>query len=71
VIGFSAFVIDCVSRKPNEDCPEKTLAIDAGILDKQDSTIEGHFVEGGVVPGLGGKATDGVDMGLYTLYLTR
>lgn len=71
VIGFSAFVIDCVSRKPGETCPEKTLAVDAGILDKQDSTIEGHFVEGGFVPGLGGKTTDGVDMGLYTLYLTR
>jgi len=73
IIGFSYFYIECVSKTPGLNCPEKKLAVQAGLLSSNDRSIEGHFEPGGIIPGLTGKGdpADTYDMGLYTLYLTR
>jgi hypothetical protein len=66
IISFSVFKITCVSAVPGQKCPAKEYLVDNDILDPQDKTIEGYFVEG-YVPGLGGSC--GYDAGAYTIYL--
>lgn len=73
IITFAVFHITCVDAPgvPGPACPGKKAAVDAGTLPHNAKTIEGYFVEDGIVPGLSGKPSEGADMGAYTLYLTR
>ena len=69
VITFSIFVPTCVrATGADKNCDLYNELFDAGILDPDDKTIEGYFMEG-TMEGLGGKGE--LYAGAYTLYLTR
>lgn len=69
VITFSIFVPTCVhATGADKGCNLYNELFDQGILDPNDKTIEGYFVEG-TVEGLGAKGE--LYAGAYTLYLTR
>lgn len=71
---FSAFMITCVSDKPNVDCPEKTRFGDLNGLSTQDlnnvKTIEGYFVEPDT-DNFSGRCGEGGGAGIWTLYLNK
>jgi hypothetical protein len=68
VITFSIFMPTCVRATGADSCPLYQEFRDAGVLDPDDKTIEGYFVNG-TMQGLGGKGD--LYAGAYTLYLTR
>ena len=74
IITFAGFVIDCVSTGPGatKACPKKTEAMGfpGSGIDNNTRTIEGHFVTG-FVPNVQGRPADGVDAGIWTLYLVQ
>lgn len=69
VISFSVFVPTCVrATGADKDCEMYNQFSDLGVLDPNDKTIEGYFVNGSA-EGLGGQGE--LDAGAFTLYLTR
>jgi hypothetical protein len=70
IISFSLFVPTCVRSGGNDSCPLYDQFRAADILDPNDKTIEGYFIEG-FAPGLEGQAGNGADAGAYTIYLTQ
>ncbi|MFQ5922118.1 MAG: hypothetical protein ACE5M4_04685, partial [Anaerolineales bacterium] len=68
VITFSIFIPTCVRNQGSDFCPLYQKFRDDGVLDPNDKTIEGYFMEG-TLEGLGGKGE--LYAGAYTLYLTR
>ncbi|MDH3942930.1 MAG: pilus assembly protein TadG-related protein [Anaerolineae bacterium] len=72
IIGFAAFYISCVSTGGGaSECPGKILAVDNGALPANAKTIEGYFITKGFMQGIGGQPSDGVDTGIYTVYLVE
>ena len=64
------FHITCVSAPPAKygDCDGKDAAIDAGVADANDLTIEGYFVRG-YVPNVSGGPNNNPWTGAYTVIL--
>ncbi len=75
IIGFAAFYISCVQtvqvdpEKSPEGCPGYRLAREAGIIEGSEKTLEGYFINKGFLQGISGQPSDGVDAGVYTVYL--
>jgi hypothetical protein len=65
VTGFAPFVVTCISSKPGEKCPAKTVAK----LDHNTRTFEGYFVSGYI----GGLEIEpgGFELGIYIISLTK
>ena len=68
IISFAIFVPTCVTTVGNEGCTLYEIGRDDHTLAPQDKTIEGYFKEG-YVTGLKGKATTGLDVGTFTVFL--
>jgi hypothetical protein len=66
VPGFSAFVVTCVHKGGNDNCPGRAYA---GINNKSIKSIEGYFVSGFT----GGETIDpnGFYLGIYIISLTK
>jgi len=69
IIGFAAFYISCVDAASTGPCPGHTLAVDSGIFGNEEKTVEGYFINKGFLQGISGQPSDGVDAGVYTVYL--
>ncbi len=74
IITFANFYVSCVNAPGvhHGECSGHKAARDLGVIRNNTKTIEGYFIVG-FVPGMGGGpgGGGGVDMGAYTLYLTR
>jgi hypothetical protein len=71
VISFARFVPVCIhATGADRDCSLYNDFRDLGILNPEDKTIEGYFLEG-YASGLSGKPIDGVYVGAYTIYLIK
>jgi hypothetical protein len=72
VVSFAAFYISCVNAPgvPGPNCPGHDVAVDLGVIDNNTKTIEGYFVIG-VDPNLDSDCEGGLDLGVYTLQLTK
>jgi len=74
IVAFALFYISCVDAPgvPHGECDGHRVARDLGVIDSNTKTIEGYFVRG-FVSGIGGGSSGGggLDLGAYTLYLTR
>lgn len=73
IIGFAAFYISCVNAPgvPGPECPGHQVASDVlGIIPNNTKTIEGYFVVG-FGPGSDNGTCSGLDLGYYSLRLTK
>jgi hypothetical protein len=71
IIGFAAFYISCVHGGNLGACPGHTRAVDLGSLAEDAKTVEGYFINKGFLQGIAGQPSDGVDTGVYTVYLVE
>ncbi|RPI27761.1 MAG: hypothetical protein EHM70_17460 [Chloroflexota bacterium] len=71
VISFSAFIVTCVDAPPNGPCPYHDQAVDEMGIPDNTKTIEGYFIDKGYIPYVDGKEEGGIDVGVYTIYLSR
>lgn len=69
IVGYVPFVVTCTHSKKSDYCPGFALAkqVNPSIADNTNS-MEGYFIN---PDSLGELVSDGVDLGLYTVSLTR
>lgn len=70
VVGYAPFVITCAQAGKMKDCPGSALAasLNPSINANSTKTVEGYFFN---PESLGELVGDGVDLGIYTVSLTR
>lgn len=70
IVGFANFYIACVDQPSLGNCPGNNAAVAAGVLDANEKTLEGYFIEGYPVDTTS-VGSGGVDLGVYIYSLTH